>query len=82
MRSNMNDERPPAWMQLLQRVRWLVETAIGQLSERFNLEQVWVRDMWHLTSRLNRKLLAHTVCAWLNCFSGREPLQFDDLVTE
>ncbi len=25
------------------------------------IEKVWARDMWDLTSRLNRKLLAHTI---------------------
>ncbi|MDX2232445.1 MAG: IS982 family transposase, partial [Leptolyngbyaceae cyanobacterium bins.349] len=38
------------------------------------------RDLWHLTSRMNRKLLAHTVCRWLNRYSP-EPLQFGHLVT-
>jgi hypothetical protein len=55
---------------------------IGQLCDRFNIEKVWARDMWHLTSRLNRKVLAHTVCVWLNRLFGLEPLQFDSLVTE
>jgi hypothetical protein len=40
---------------------------------------VRARDRWHLTSRCNRKLLAHTVCFWLNRHSP-DPLQFDDLV--
>lgn len=78
----MQDSRDPHWVRLLQRVRRLIETVIGQLSERFNLEKVWSRDVWHLTSRLNRKLLAHTVCVWLNRLYALEPLQFDNLVTE
>jgi len=56
-------------------------TVIGQLVERFQLENIWVRDLWHLTScHLNRKLLACTICFWLNC-RHPEPLQFDELVT-
>jgi hypothetical protein len=54
---------------------------IGQLTERFKIEKVRARDLWHLTSRCNRKLLAHTVCFWLNR-QRPDPLQFDDLVTE
>lgn len=81
LRSNMKDPRDPAWVKLLQRVRRLIETVIGQLSERFNIETVWARDMWHLTSRLNRKLLAHTVCRWLNRHS-ESPLQFENLVAD
>jgi Transposase DDE domain len=80
LRTNMSDSRPPEWVTLLQRVRRLIETVIGQLTERFHLETVWARDLWHLTSRLNRKLLAHTVCRWLNRHSP-EPLQFEALVS-
>lgn len=85
----MQDNRPKNWVKLLQTVRRLIETVIGQLCvsvarrrHRFNIEKVWARDMWHLTSRLNRKVLAHTVCVWLNRLFGLEPLQFDSLVTE
>ena len=81
LRSNMQDERNPAWVKLLMRVRRLIETVIGQLVERFSIEKVWTRDLWHLTSRLNRKLLAHTVCRWLNRHSPN-PLQFEQLVSE
>lgn len=80
LRSNMHDPRAPAWVALLKRVRRLIETVIGQLVERFSIEQVWARDLWHLTSRINRKLLAHTVCRWLNRHSA-DPLQFDLLVS-
>jgi hypothetical protein len=81
LRSNMNDTREPAWVALLKRTRRLIETVIGQLVERFSIEKVWARDLWHLTSRLNRKLLAHTVCRWLNRNSS-DPLQFEQLVAE
>lgn len=80
LRSNMQDSRDPAWIALLKRTRRLIETVIGQLVERFSMERVRERDSWHLTSRMNRKLLAHTVCRWLNRHS-REPLQFEQLVT-
>ena len=46
--------------------RRLIETVIGQLVGRFHLEKVCARDIWHLSTRLNRKPLAHTVCFWLN----------------
>jgi Transposase DDE domain len=81
LRSNMKEIQDREMVQLFKRVRRLIETVIGQLSERFHLEKVRARDMWHLTSRLNRKLLAHTVCFWLNRFSP-DPLQFDALVSE
>ena len=81
LRSNMHDTREPAWVALLKRMRRLIETVIGQLVERFSIEKVWARDLWHLTSRINRKLLAHTVCRWLNRNSA-EPLQFNQLVAQ
>jgi len=81
MRRNMQDERDRQWVQLFQRVRRSVETVIGQLTERSKIEKVRTRDLWHLTSRCNHKLLAHTVCFWLNRHRP-DPLQFDDLVTE
>ncbi|MDX2229443.1 MAG: IS982 family transposase [Leptolyngbyaceae cyanobacterium bins.349] len=80
LRDNMTDTRPAWWLKLLKRVRRLVETVIGQLVGRFSIEHVWARDLWHLTTRLNRKLLAHTVCRWLNRFHPN-PLCFADLVS-
>ncbi len=80
-RSNMKDKRDKSFVRLLTRFRRLIETVIGQLCERFNFEKVRARDVWHLTSRLNRKLLAHTVCIWLNRQS-LDPLQFEQLIPE
>jgi hypothetical protein len=79
-RSNRHDSRDPVWVALRKRLRRLVETVIGQLVERFSIEKVRARDLWHLTSRINRKLLAHTVCRWLNRLSPH-PLQFEQLVS-
>jgi hypothetical protein len=78
LRANMQESRSSTHLSLLKRVRRLVETVIGQLTQRFSIEKVWARDLWHLTSRLNRKLLAHTVCYWLNRHH-LEPLQFEQL---
>jgi len=81
LRKNMQETRPKAWVKLLMRVRRLIETVIGQLAGRFNLERVHARDRWHLISRINRKLLAHTVCFWLrrDCL---DPLAFDLLIKD
>ncbi|NJR41807.1 MAG: IS982 family transposase [Akkermansiaceae bacterium] len=82
VRANMNDKLPKAWTHLLLRLRRLIETVNSQLSERFHFEKVWARDRWHLTSRINRKVLAHTVCCFLNHQMGRELLHFDTLVVD
>jgi hypothetical protein len=80
LRSNMQETRPKAVVRQLQTVRRLIETVNAQLSERFQFERIRARDLWHLTSRVNRKVLAHTLCCWLNRQQGRPLLQFNDLV--
>lgn len=80
LRSNMQDSRPRSWVQLIVRVRRLVESVLAQLVGRFHLAKVWARDVWHFSSRINRKILAHSVCFWLNRHS-LDPLQFQNLVS-
>lgn len=63
------------------KTRRLIETVIGQLSDQFHIEKVRARDLWHLTSRVARKVLAHTVGVFLNRQLGRAPLQFEGLIT-
>lgn len=82
LRSNMKETRPSEWIQLEQRLRRLIETVNSQLSERFHFERICCRDLWHLTSRVNRKILAHTLCCWLNRKLGRDLLQFEGLVSD
>ena len=80
-RSNMNDNRARHWVKLLVKTRRLIETVIGQLSERFKIQTVKARDVWHLTNRINRKLLAHTLAFWINRHSFH-PLQFEQLISD
>jgi len=82
LRSNMKDDRDPAFVKQLMKVRRLVETVIGQLSDPFHIEKVRARDLWHLTSRTARKVLAHTVGVFLNRKLGRAPLQFEGLIID
>lgn len=79
-RCNMQSMRPHEWVQLEQRLRRLIETVNSQLSERFHFERIRCRDPWHLTNRVNRKILAHTLCCWLNHKLGRSLLQFEGLI--
>jgi hypothetical protein len=62
--------------------RWrkLVETVGSQLTERFAVARIRVRDLWHFQHRLIRKILAHTVMVFLNLQLGRPSLDFDGLV--
>jgi len=82
LRANMAETRDPHWVRQLVTTRRLVETVIGQLTDRFHIQQVRARDLWHLTSRISRKILAHTMGVFLNTMLGREPLQFDGLITD
>jgi hypothetical protein len=81
LRDNMHENRPKEFLKWMKGSRRLIETVIGQLAERFNIERVRARDLWHHASRFWRKLLAHTVCVKINIDVGNEPLQFERLVT-
>ena len=50
----------------LSRLRYRIDTVFSQLTERYSVKRVWARDLWHLTSRLLRKVLSHTVAFLLN----------------
>ncbi len=81
LRRNMNDDRPKWFVRLIMRLRRRVETTIGQLVKYFDIEHCGGRDMWHLTSRMGRKLLAFTVGAYMNIQAGKEPAQFEGLIS-
>lgn len=80
VRCNMTDSCSRSERSLRNRVRRLIETVLSQLTERFHLAKVRARDLLHLTSRMERKLLAHTVAYALNRWLGKEPLDFEGLV--
>jgi len=63
------------------RIRYRIETVFGQLCERLSVKRVWARDLWHLSSRLLRKVLAHTLMVVLNREQGNEPLRLAELLT-
>jgi IS5 family transposase len=80
LRANMTDPRPPWVVRQLMRTRRRVETVIGQLAEQFHFEKIRARDVWHLTSRVARKVLAHTLGIFMNRQIGRSDLQFEGLI--
>ncbi len=65
---------------VLGRVRYLIDTVFGQLTDRCQMKRVWARDLWHLRNRLLRYLLMHTVCFFCNQQEAAPYLQFDRLV--
>jgi Transposase DDE domain len=80
LRGNMEDLRPSNFLNWMKGTRRLIETVIGQLSERFHIEKVRARDLWHEAARFWRKLLAHTICIKVCVDTGGEPLQFEQLI--
>lgn len=79
-RSNMADHRGKKFNSWLVSTRRLVETVIGQLAAQFHIEKIWARDLWHLTNRIIRKILAHTIGIVVNKILGNPPLQFVQLL--
>ena len=65
---------------LLSRLRYRIDTVFSQLTERYSVKRVWARDLWHLASRLLRKVLSHTVAILLNHRMGNQPLQLSKLL--
>ena len=65
----------------LSRLRYRIDTVFSQLTERYSMKRVWARDLWHLTGRLLRKVLSHTVAFLLNHQMGNPPLQLSKLLT-
>jgi hypothetical protein len=61
LRDNMRDPRPKSCVQRLLKVRRRVETAIGQLVDFFGFAKCKTRDIWHLTAKLLRKLIAYNL---------------------
>ena len=82
VRRNMTDTCDSKERSVRGRVRRMVETVIGQLTERFELGIVRARKEMQLTARCYRKLLAHTVMCAINRMSGRETLDFDGILTQ
>jgi Transposase DDE domain len=78
-RSAKRDPRP-RWSARLSRVRYRIDTVFGQLVDRCAVRRVWARDLWHLSSRLLRKVLMHTLAVLLNVALGNPPLQLAQVV--
>jgi hypothetical protein len=64
----------------LTRMRWRIETVAAQLVGRYQLKRIWARDAWHLTSRVLRKVLSHTIAVFLCVERGLKPLSFAQLL--
>jgi hypothetical protein len=78
--SSKKRDSAPKRSALLSRFRYRIDTVFSQLTERYSIKRVWARDLWHLASRLLRKVLSHTVAFLLNHQVGNPPLQLSKLL--
>jgi hypothetical protein len=69
------------WPRFLTHMRYRIETAFGQLVERFHAKRIWARDLWHLTSRWMRKFLSHTLAVFFCSLADLSYLSFAKLVS-
>ena len=76
LRKNMASS--PQQVKLVKRTKYwrkVVETVNSQLTERFQIAKIKVKDLWHYQNRIFRKILSHTVGVCLNIQIGNKPLQ-------
>lgn len=71
----------PRRSRLLSRFPYRIDTVLGQLVGRFRAKTAWARDLWHLCSRLLRKVSSHTIAVLLNLRLDNPPLQLERLLT-
>ena len=57
----MKDTRPKEFVYQIMNIGRRIETTISQLVERFSIQNIIVKDLWHLMSKTYRKILAHTI---------------------
>ena len=69
-RKNQKEQLPDYLKRAYNKVRQIVETVNGQLSEQFNIEKNHAHTFWGLCTRLYTKLAAHTLCIYLNRILG------------
>ncbi len=71
----MNDPRPKSVVYQIMKVRRIVETTFSQLTDRFNIQLIKAKDLWHFTAKVSRKVLTHTVA-----FFFAKSLKFDEIL--
>lgn len=67
---------------MMMNIRRKIETVIGQLVERFNIQSIRAKNLWHLCTKVTRKILAHSVAFMFNQIQNPEkPLALEALIT-
>nr|WP_268904605.1 IS982 family transposase [Candidatus Regiella insecticola] len=82
LRVNMADARPKKMVAIMMTIRRKIETVIGQLVERFDIQSIRAKDLWHLKAKVARKIVARTFCFMLNKIENHhKPLELALLIT-
>lgn len=81
LRDNMQDTRNPEFVRWIVSTRRLVETVIGQLTERFKINAIRVKNLWHFHARVARKLLAHALATLIAKQAGNIPTQIEPMLS-
>lgn len=76
LRANMRDSRPKKYIASIMNVRRRIETVISQLVERFKIQSIRAKDLFHFSSKAGRKILAHTFA-----FFFAQSLQFEFIIS-
>jgi IS5 family transposase len=66
LRKNMKETRSKYFVNKLMNIRRKIETVIGQLTDRFKIQSIRSKNIWHLISKIQRKLCSHTFAFILN----------------
>lgn len=77
-----NMQSSPEEVKLVKKTKYwrkLIETVGSQLTERFQVSKIKVKDLWHYQNRIFRKVLSHTVGVFINMQNGNKPLQLAQL---
>lgn len=82
LKSNRHDRPSFRLDRLGNRLRRLIETVNGQLTDRFHVQALRVRKGWTLPSKWYRKILTHTLCVFTNLKYGQPPTQLERLVCD
>ncbi|MCT8353169.1 hypothetical protein LGZ98_15285 [Photorhabdus kayaii] len=72
VRANMDDPIPRETRKRINAKRRLIETVIGQLAGQLTIEKCWARDLWHVSNRIARKVLSHTLGIFANFKQGKK----------
>jgi hypothetical protein len=80
LKRNMGDRPEFRLHKLENRLRRLIETVNGQLTQRFHVQMMRVRKGWTLAAKWYRKILAHTICVVTNLNYGNPSTQLGALV--